>query len=416
MLKRTKRTPFQIPQECFLKAYKSVRENRGGAGVDKESLLEFGKNLRNNLYKLWNRMSAGSYFPPAVKAVPIPKKSGGTRILGVPTVGDRVAQMVVKMALEPMLEPHFLSDSYGYRPNKCALDAIKVTRERCWKQDWVLEFDIRGLFDNIPHDLLLTALKKHTNQKWILLYIERWLKAPMELSSGERILREKGTPQGGVISPLLSNLFLHYVFDYWLQRHYPHIKWCRYADDGLIHCNSKEEALELYSVLKHRFAECGLELHPKKTKIVYCQDDNRKEKHLETSFDFLGFTFRSRAAVNGKTKQVFFNFLPSISKVSLKSVKGKIKSYQIQRRSDLEWEEIAELFNPMLQGWINYYGFFYRSGLYSVFRYFHDKLIAWVKRKYKKVHQSTKRGRFVVEKRARKQPSLFAHWKIGMVR
>lgn len=234
----------------------------------------------------------GGYFPPPVKAVPIPKKQGGTRILGIPTVADRIAQAVVKLVFEPKVEPIFLKDSCGYRPNKSALEAVGVTRKRCWQHDWVLEFNIVGLFDNIPHELLMKAVRKHTSCKWVILYIERWLKAPMQKVDGKLIERTCGTPQGGVISPVLSNLFLHYVFDVWMEQNHPIKPWCRYADDGLVHYKTKHDAEMLLQELRKRFAECGLELHPVKTKIVYCKDGSRKGGHSEIKFDFLGFTFR----------------------------------------------------------------------------------------------------------------------------
>lgn len=220
-------TPFTISKQLVMQAYKRVKANAGAAGIDQQSLECFGKGLKNNLYKLWNRMSSGSYFPPPVKAVAIPKKTGGERILGVPTVADRIAQKVVKLTLEPEMDKHFHPDSYGYRPNKSALDAVGVTRQRCWQYDWVVEFDIKGLFDNIPHDLLMKAVRKHTDCKWSLLYIERWLKAPMQMPEGQATERTQGTPQGGVISPLLSHLFLHYVFDVWMSKRHSTLSWCR---------------------------------------------------------------------------------------------------------------------------------------------------------------------------------------------
>jgi RNA-directed DNA polymerase len=236
-------------------------------------------------------MSSGSYFPPAVKAVAIPKKNGGERILGIPTVADRVAQVVVKMVLEPVLEPIFLPDSYGYRPAKSALDAVEITRKRCWKYDWVLEFDIKGLFDNIDHALLLRALEKHTDCKWVMLYTRRWLTAPLQRADGTLVERTKGTPQGGVVSPVLANLFLHYVFDVWMTRTFPGVPWCRYADDGLVHCKTEAEALAIKVALQARLVECGLEMHPEKTHIAYCKDANRKGEYPNTKFDFLGYTF-----------------------------------------------------------------------------------------------------------------------------
>ena len=277
-LNKTK--PFDISKQLVMQAWKLIKENGGSAGVDQQSITDFEMNLKDNLYKIWNRMSSGTYFPPPVKAVPIPKKSGGERILGVPTVSDRVAQMVVKLIFEPCVEPHFLPDLYGYRPKKSALDAVGVTRTRCWKYDWVVEFDIKGLFDNIDHDLLMKAVRKHTDNKMVLLYIERWLKTPMQFPDGSLQEKTKGTMQGGVVSPVLSNLFLHYVFDVRMTKQYPDHPWCRYADDGLVHCNTEQEANQILLALKKRFEECLLEIHPEKSKIVYCKDDNRREDYI----------------------------------------------------------------------------------------------------------------------------------------
>ena len=291
-------------------AWKRVKANHGAAGVDEESIADFEKDLKDNLYKIWNRMSSGCYFPPAVRAVGIPKKDGRVRLLGIPTVADRVAQMVAKMYFEPVLEPNFHQDSYGYRLRKSAIQAVEVTRRRCWKYDWVLEFDIKGLFDNIDHDLLMRAVRKHTDCKWMLLYIERWLKAPFQGEEGVEVERTKGTPQGGVISALLANLFLHYVFDKWMERNYPQVPFCRYADDGVVHCRTEEEALMIKEVLEARFKECNLELHPEKTRIIYCEDDDRRGEHPHTRFDFLGFTFRSRRSKDRWGKS-FINFSPA---------------------------------------------------------------------------------------------------------
>lgn len=267
-----KTKPYEISKTVVWEAYKRVKANKGAAGVDDESIEEFETNLKDNLYKIWNRMSSGSYFPPPVKAVEIPKKNGGVRVLGVPTVSDRIAQMTVKIYFEPLVEPYFYDDSYGYRPNKSAIDAIAITRERCWRYDWVLEFDIKGLFDNIDHDLLMKAVRKHTDCKWILLYIERWLKTPFQCKEGKVVERMAGTPQGGVISPVLANLFLHYTFDRWMGMNHPNNPWARYADDAVVHCRTQEEAENLLQSLKKRFEECNLQLHPDKTRIVYCKD------------------------------------------------------------------------------------------------------------------------------------------------
>ncbi len=406
---------FDIPKQLFVRAYRLVKANAGSAGVDDQSLSDFEKNLKDNLYKLWNRMSSGCYFPPPVKAVPIPKKSGGERILGVPTVGDRIAQMVVKLVFEPKVEATFLADSYGYRPNKSALDAVGVTRQRCWKIDWVLEFDIKGLFDNISHDLLMKAVRKHTSEKWILLYIERWLTAPMQLADGGVIKRETGTPQGGVISPILSNLFLHYVFDKWMQLHHPNIPWCRYADDGLLHCKTERQARFMLGVLDNRFSDCGLQLHPDKTKIVYCKDGKHNRPSEDSAFDFLGYTFRRRTVMNTKLNRVFIGFNPAVSKSAKKAMREKIRSFNWPLRSDLSLRDIAAVMNPILNGWLNYYGRYHRSELDPVWRYMNTVLTRWARRKYKKLTNRTRRhSSEFIERIARENPRLFVHWRLGV--
>lgn len=408
-----KTKPFHLPKPLFVEAYKLVKANAGAAGVDQQSLEDFARNAKDNLYKLWNRMSSGCYFPPPVKAVPIPKKTGGERILGIPTVEDRIAQMVVKLMLEPNVEPHFLADSYGYRPNKSAVDAAGITRKRCWQYDWVVEFDVKGLFDNISHELLLKAIYKHTECQWVILYIKRWLTAPMQLADGTLIKREAGTPQGGVISPLLSNLFLHYVFDKWMQQHFSEIPWCRYADDGLLHCKTQRQARYILEKLHERFNNCKLQLHPEKTKIVYCKDSNRVAEHQENSFNFLGFTFRPREAVNSQNKWRFTSFTPAASKAAMKAMRAKVKKCRLGRRTELELADIADICNPMLRGWINYYGAYHGSQLESVYRHFNKTLIKWSMSKYKKLrHRKTKAIEFLGGI-AKENPKLFAHWDRG---
>ena len=406
--------PFIINRWQVYEAYRRVKSNAGSAGVDKQSIAEFEENLKDNLYKLWNRMSSGSYMPPPVKAVAIPKKSGGERLLGIPAVSDRIAQMVVKLEFEPNVEPHFLPDSYGYRPNKSALDAIAVTRKRCWKYDWVLEFDIKGLFDNIPHELLLKAVDKHTDNPWVRLYIRRWLTAPMQFTDGTVIQREKGTPQGGVVSPILANLFLHYAFDMWLQKHHPSKPWCRYADDGLVHCYSEAQVHYMLDVLRQRFEECGLELHPEKTKIVYCKDERRTGDYHNTAFDFLGYTFRRRSCKDGRANQMFLGFSPAVSQSAMKEMRRKIRKTRIRSRTDLSLSEIAEWINPVLRGWLSYYGAFYRSEMYRLIRHFNKTLVRWAMRKYKSLRFSKHRAVALLERVAQQRPGLFVHWERGM--
>lgn len=406
---------YDIPKQLVMQAYRLIKANKGAEGVDGESLTDFEKDLKNNLYKIWNRMSSGSYFPPSVKAVPIKKKSGGYRVLGIPTVSDRIAQMVVKLVFEPEVEKYFLPDSYGYRPNKSALDAIGVTRKRCWEYDWVLEFDIKALFDNLSHDLLMKAVHKHTQNKWVLLYIERWLTASMQQEDGTLTMRTCGVPQGGVISPVLSNLFLHYVFDKWMQRNYSNRPWCRYADDGLIHCKTEAEAHKLLSEVAERFAECGLTLHPDKTQIVYCKDGQRKKKYPNTSFDFLGYTFRCRCVNSGKHNSVFASFTPAVSNEAVKSMRAKTRQLNWRNRTELSLGDIAKECNPILSGWLHYYGRYHRSQMQEVWRHFNKTLVAWVMRKYKRYHGRKALAIQFMVRITKQYPNMFAHWKAGMV-
>lgn len=405
---------FNIPKQLVWSAYQTVKSNKGAAGVDKETIAEFEKDLSQNLYKIWNRMSSGTYFPPAVKAVPIPKKSGGTRLLGVPTVSDRIAQETAKQVLEPILEPIFDEDSYGYRKRKSAHDAIAATRKRCWQYKWVVEFDIKGLFDNIDHNLLLKALKHHCKIKWVLLYAERWLKAPMQMEDGLLVIRDKGTPQGGIISPILANLFLHYAFDAWVRREMPNIPFCRYADDGLLHCKSQNQAKYVLSRISERFKECGLEIHPDKSRIVYCLNGNTKEKYENISFDFLGYTFSPRSSVN-RQGGVYTGFLPAISKSSKKEICRRIRSWHLQLKSEHTLEGLAELFNPEIRGWFNYYGKFYPSALQKIWCNVNEYLLRWVMRKYKRFKRRKRQARIFLKNFACNNPNLFAHWKHGML-
>ena len=406
----TKRKSYVISKWLVKRAYLMVKANAGAAGVDKETIGTFEKDLENNLYKIWNRMSSGTYFPPPVRAVPIPKKSGGQRILGVPTVADRVAQTVVRMTIEPTLEQVFMPDSYGYRPNKSALDAVGITRKRCWQYDWVLEFDIKGLFDNIDHTLLLKAVRKHVEEAWVQLYIERWLTAPMELEDGTRLERDCGTPQGGVISPVLANLFLHYAFDAWMERKYPELPWCRYADDGLVHCRTLEEAEAIKVALQKRLAECHLEMHPIKTKIVYCRDGSRKGKYPNKTFDFLGCTFRPRDVKNHKRNSMFVNFSPAVSNATLRSMRQKIRELNFRNRTQMELKDIARQLNPILRGWIEYYGRYSPSALYPLYRQVNMTLVAWAMRKYRRLKRHKTRASIWVESFTQTCPRLFEHW------
>jgi len=404
---------FEISKRAVWEAWLRVKANKGAAGVDEQSIAEFERNLEGNLYRLWNRLSSGSYFPPPVRAVEIPKRDGSSRMLGVPTVADRIAQTVVRSYLEPEVEPVFHPGSYGYRPGRSALDAVGVCRERCWRSDWVLDMDIQSFFDSVPWQLVLKAVARHTDQRWILLYVERWLKAPLQLEDGTLVERERGTPQGSAISPLLANMFLHYAFDAWMARRYPAVRFERYCDDVIVHARSEREARRLRDAIAKRLAECGLELNESKTRIVYCQDDDRRGSHEYTSFDYLGYTFRPRLSKNRFGKH-FLNFSPAVSGEASKRMRREMRRWGVARRSDKTLTDLALMFNTTLQGWINYYGRFYKSMLYPVFRHLNETLVRWAMRKYKRLRRHRTRARRFIADVSRRQPGLFAHWRFGV--
>ncbi len=406
----SKTKSFEIPTKVVGEAYKRVKANHGAAGVDKVSIEAFETNLEDNLYKIWNRMSSGSYFPPPVRQVEIPKDEKSTRKLGIPTVADRIAQMVTKEYLEPLLEPIFHPDSYGYRPGKSAIDAVGVARKRCWKYDWVLDLDIKGYFDNIDHDIMMGLLRQHTDCKWILLYVERWLKAQVQLEDGSLKERTKGTPQGGVISPLLANLYLHHAFDDWMREKQPTIPFERYADDIVVHCRSEKQIRWLRARIEKRLAEFKLELHPEKTKEVYCKKENRKGGHPMTKFDFLGFEFRPRSVVAKKSGKHFLGYTPAISPKSLKKIYQETRSLKLHLKSGHTLEDLAELINPMMRGWMNYYGSYCKSALDVVFRRLNWILNKWATKKYKRLRKSKRLAWKWLKRIMKKEPTLFAHW------
>jgi RNA-directed DNA polymerase len=405
--------PFEISKKLVWEAYLRVKANKGAAGVDGQTIEQYEQNLKNNLFKLWNRMSSGSYFPPPVKAVEIPKSGGGSRVLGVPTVGDRIAQTVAAMVLERQVEPIFHPDSFGYRPGRSALDAVGRCRERCWRSDWVIDLDVRAFFDSVDHSLMLKAVERHTDQRWVLLYVKRWLQAPLQQPDGTLVARDRGTPQGSAISPVLANLFMHYAFDMWLSRTFPTVTFERYCDDAVIHCASEEQARRVRDALAQRLATVGLELHPDKTRIVYCKDADRRGDHEVTSFTFLGYTFRPRLARNRWGKN-FVNFLPAVSKDAVKAMSREIRSWHIARRSDKSLGDLARMFNSIVTGWINYYGRFYKSMLYPLLRRINEHLVRWAMRKYKRLRRREQRARQLLAEASRRSPRLFAHWRIGL--
>jgi RNA-directed DNA polymerase len=409
----SKAKPFSISKWVVLKAFRRVKANGGAAGVDRESIEGFERNLKKNLYKLWNRMSSGSYFPPPVRAVDISKDDGGKRPLGIPTVADRVAQMAGKLYLEPEVEPHFHPHSYGYRPGRSAVEAVGVARKRCWRYDWVVDLDIKGFFDNLDHGLMMKAVRKHTKYKWILLYVERWLKAPAQKEDGTLVNREKGTPQGGVVSPLLANLFLHYAFDDWMKRNYPGIPFERYADDIIVHCASEKQAKFIRAKIEERLLQCGLELNREKTRIVYCKDSNRRNGYQNERFDYLGYTFCSRKTKNREGK-FFCAFAPGVSTKSVKDISRAMRGWRIHRRSDLSIKDLSRLFNPVVRGWINYYGRHYKTALFKVFKAFNHILVRWAMWKYKTLRYRQRRATHWLRLVACRQAGMFAHWEFGI--
>lgn len=408
--------PYDYTLKEVQEAFRLVKARRGAAGIDRQSIEGFEANLDGNLYKIYNRLASGSYFPPPVKAVAIPKKSGGERILGIPTVGDRVAQMVIKRRLEPILEPVFHTDSYAYRPGKSAHQALQVTRKRCWQYGWVVEFDIAKLFDCIDHQLLMKAMRHHHVEKSILMYVERWLKAPIQNIEGLVEQRTMGTPQGGVVSPLLANLFLHYVFDVWMTKAFPDTPFCRYADDALVHCQSLREAKQVLTALASRLEECGLTIHPDKTHIVCCQKSGTREQGIKSQFTFLGFTFRQRASLNRRTGELFDSFSPGISLEAEKSIRARMRSMPFTRLRFLSLQEIATYSRPYIQGWVNYYCLFNRALFSRVSAYFNLLLLRWAMSKFKHLRGKRNKTLHWFYALTQRSASLFPHWKLGWTR
>jgi RNA-directed DNA polymerase len=410
----SKEKPFGIPKLLVWEAYQRVKANKGAAGVDGKSLTEFEADLRNNLYKIWNRMSSGTYFPPPVMAVEIPKSDGsGTRTLGVPTVADRVAQTVAALALEARTESIFHDDSYGYRPRRGALDAVAKCRQRCWKKDWVIDLDVEKFFDSVPWDLMVKAVEANltTDQKWVLLYVKRWLAAPLQQPDGTLTPRHRGTPQGSAVSPVLANLFMHYAFDLWLSREFPTVQFERYADDAVVHCATERQARRVLAAIAARMEEVGLRLHPDKTKLVYCKDAGRLGSHEHTSFTFLGYEFRPRA-VKGKNGKIFTSFSPAISPKALKAIGQVVRRWRMHLWTGRDLAELAEQINPIVAGWINYYGRFGRSELYPLLQRINTYLMRWAARKYKRLRAWNRRKQWWLTMIDR-DPKLFAHWALA---
>jgi len=410
----TKSVP--ISRQMIWEAYKQVRANQGSAGIDFVGMEAYDANRRKHLYKLWNRMASGSYFPQAVKEVEIPKKDGKVRKLGIPTISDRVAQMAITMYLEPRFEEIFSSNSYGYRPNKNAHQALEKVRENTRKSDWVIDLDIKGFFDNISHDKLMLAVEKHVPENWVKLYIKRWLAAPILTKSGDLNTKQgKGTPQGGVISPLLANLFLHYGFDKWIEQKDKTVSFTRYADDVIVHCKSKDQAERILKQIDQRMNNIGLELHPEKTKIVYCKDYRRQKNYPIVKFDFLGYSFQPRSTKSKTSKGLFLGFDCAISISSRKRIADKLEELAVEKMTFKSIVGIAQKLNPMIRAWIHYYGKYRMSSLHKVFRLLNQRLVRWARKRYKRYKTSLKRAYKWLLRVQEQYAYLFYHWQLGFI-
>jgi len=413
MMNEEKTKSFAVSKQMVYDSYLKVCDKNGGAGIDKETIDKFNENLSGSLYKVWNRMASGSYFPPAVRTVLIPKKQGGTRPLGIPTVSDRIAQGVVKDYLEPILEPLFHASSFGYRLGRSAHDALAQCNGNCIQQAWVVDLDIKGFFDNISHELVMRMVQHHTQEKWVLLYIERWLKAGVEQADGSIAARTKGTPQGGVISPLLANLYLHHAFDMWMSRYFSANPFERYADDIIVHCNSKAEAEHLLSSIRERLRVFELELHPEKTKLVYCKSWKRKEQHEHNSFTFLSYSFRPRGRRNTFGRHARFTvFSAAICCKAKAFIREKIRGVFNPRNTQVALERVAAKLNPKIRGWLNYYSRFGKREAANVFMYLNTLIRKWVAETFRirSMEEVMLQYQSIIELNT----GLFVHWQKGI--
>lgn len=407
---RMKDKPFSIRKQTVLEACQHVRRKKGAPGCDGIDFEAFERHEAANLYKIWNRMSSGSCFPSPVLAVQIPKKNGKMRTLGIPTIEDRVAQMVVLKVIEPGIEPLFHPDSYGYRPRKSAIEAVATARRRCWKFPYVIELDIKGLFDNIDHALLMRVVEMHVKEKWAVLYIKRWLETPFIDGDGKETPRVTGTPQGGVISPILANLFMHYAFDMWMQIHHPEAPFERFADDALIHCGTREEAENIRAELAKRFAECRLEMNEEKTRIAYCRSTSNTNDEPITTFEFLGYLFKPEY-LKCKDGVLRVCFIAQVGKTGEQRLRDKVRAKQLKSMCGSTVEQIARELNPTVRGWINYFRKFSPSAMRTALQWVDEHIIGWAMKKYKTLRGSRRKARRWLERLREHSPDMFAHWK-----
>lgn len=413
MIEELKTKTQPVSKEQVWSAWKRVRQGGKGMGVDEVSMEEIGSNPRKYLYPLWNRLASGSYMPPPVREVPIPKGNGKERMLGIPTILDRVAQEVIRAELEKVVEPLFHPSSFGYRPGKSAHQALEQCAKNCWERWYVVDLDIKGFFDNIDHEQMMGMLRKHTRQRHILLYCERWLKAPVQRQNGELQARDKGTPQGGVISPLLANIYLHEAFDQWLATTYPSIVFERYADDIVIHTRSRKQSSFIVDKVKARLKRYSLEVHSEKTKTVYCYRTARfykEAKDIPVSFDFLGFTFKPRLCAKSDGEK-FWGFRPAISKKSETRIVGELRKLAIQNWVTYDLRGLAEALAPKIRGWLYYYGKFRPSEMRRVFWLLNNRIAKWARRKYKLRTYAQSYG--WLKRTIKRYPNTFVHWQYG---
>lgn len=401
-----------VPIEYYdvAKAYQKVRKGGKAVGIDQQSWADFDKEPERNLYVIWNRLASGSYHPQPVREVEIPKKDGSKRKLGIPTLRDRIAQQVVKDYMEKRIDKLFHENSYGYRPLKSAHQAIEQVRQNTFGFDWVLDMDISKFFDEVDHDLTLKAVSHVMEEKWVLMYVERWLKMPVQKQDGTVEPKQgKGTPQGGVISPLLANLYLHFAMDKWLSKHYPTVRFVRYADDVVIHCSTHQQAEQVKEALINRLAEVKLRVNESKTHIAYCKDYRRKGSHDKVKFEFLGFSYQPRARKSKRDGKNFMAFTAEISQTNKKRIIQTIRELGAWRDTRVEIQSIADQLNAKLRGWINYYGLYSKRSLRWTLLKVEERLIKWLKKKHK---AGTRKAIAKLKVIRRENPELFYHWKI----